>query len=56
MLFKLDMLIKSRLKYIVLYMRVYAADHNFSPPPIRFDKAVETLSITLYTPFKAKGV
>lgn len=55
MLFKLDMFIKSRLKYIVLYMRVYTANYNFTPP-IRFDKAVETLSITLYTPFKAKGV
>ena len=55
MLFKLDMLIKSRLEYIVLYMRVYTANYDFTPP-ICFDKAIEMLSITLYTPFNAKGV
>lgn len=56
MLFKLDMLIKSRLEYIVLYMRVYTANYDFFSPPICFDKAIEMLSITLYTPFNAKGV
>ena len=32
MLFKLDMLIKNRLEYIVLYMRVYTANYDFTPP------------------------
>lgn len=56
MLFKLNMLIKSRLEYIVFYMSCNTANYDFTPPLICFDKAVDILSITLYTPFNAKGV
>ena len=37
-------------------MRVYTANYDFTPPTICFDKAIEMLSITMYTPFNAKGV